>query len=219
MTLKELIDPNLFPLKKTDTVEFALEMLLEKELSVLPVVEDQVVIGFVKGKDLINVKVDESIEPYLSAEPNAIKKENLHYTQALWFFKDASFNCFAILDQDGLFSGIVSRKKLLNFLTESYSFKAEGSVIWLEIHAQNYSLNTLSNIVENNDAKIIGLTLFSIPDSSHIIVSLKINTPFSESIVSSLRRFGFDIRGVFYNQSSESDLEHRYNSLLKYLEF
>ena len=85
--------------------------------------------------------------------------------------------------------------------------------------ARNYSLNELNRIIENEDAKILGVSIFNIPESSHIKVNLKLNTTFTDRIILSLQRFGYEITNTFYNQHDVSDYEERYQSLLKYLEF
>ena len=85
--------------------------------------------------------------------------------------------------------------------------------------ARNYSLNELNRIIENEDAKILGVNIFNIPDSSRIMINIKLNTVFTDRIILSLQRFGYEITATFYNNHDISDSDNRYKSLLKYLEF
>jgi hypothetical protein len=80
-------------------------------------------------------------------------------------------------------------------------------------------LHEISRIIESNDAKILGVSIFSLPDNQNIRVNIKLNTAYSERIVATLQRFGYDIIASFYNKQNELDFENRYQSLLKYMEF
>ena len=142
-----------------------------------------------------------------------------HYDEAIKRFSEFNAGCLAVIDSENAFKGIVSQKSVINYLAQSYTLNADGSVICIEMIARNYSLNELNRIIENEDAKILGVSIFNIPESSHIKVNLKLNTTFTDRIILSLQRFGYEITNTFYNQHDVSDYEERYQSLLKYLEF
>lgn len=219
MLVKDFIDPSLFPLKSNDTVDFATETFLSLGVSALPVVNNLQTIGFVNAKDLIDQKPGKSIQSFIKPYPLWEISENHHYYDAIKGFGEFEVPCLSVFNHDNHYIGIVSSKSLFKFLSFTYTQQAEGSVLCLEMPARDYSLNELSRIIENNDAKILGVTLFSIPDSTKILVNIKINTAYIERVISTLQRFGFDVKASFFNRPSESDFENRYHSLIKYLEF
>lgn len=219
MLIKDLIDTSLFPLKSNDTVDFALETFLSSGISGLPVVSNLQTIGFVQAKSMLDQKPNKSIISFIQQNPLWEINENYHYYEAIKGFGEFEVPCLAVFNYDNHYIGIVSGKSLCNFLSTSYTQQAEGSVLCIEMSSRDYSLTELSRIIENNDAKILGVNLFSIPDSARVLVNIKINTGYIERIVASLQRFGYDVKASFFNKPSESDFENRYHSLIKYLEF
>lgn len=217
--IKDIIDTTLFPLKSNDTVDFAMETFLSSGISGLPVVNNLQTIGFVEAKSLLDQKPSKSISSVIQQNPLWEINENNHYYEAVRGFGEFGVPCLAAFNYDNLYTGIVSGKSLCKFLGNSYTQQAEGSVLCLEMVSRDYSLTELSRIIENNDAKILGVTLFSIPDSTRVLVNIKINSSYIERIVGTLQRFGYDVKASFFNKSSESDFENRYHSLIKYLEF
>ncbi len=219
MIVENCIDSSLFPLKSSDKVDFAIETLLVLGVSALPVVDDGRILGFVDSSSLEKATTKGGIKSFIKLNIGWIVNGQYPYDEALKRFSEFNAGCLAIIDSDNVFKGIVSQKSVINYLAQSYTLNAEGSVICIEMIARNYSLNELNRIIENEDAKILGITIFNIPDSSHIQVNIKLNTTFTDRIILSLQRFGYEITNTFYNNHDVSDYEERYQSLLKYLEF
>jgi acetoin utilization protein AcuB len=217
--IKDIIDTSLFPLKSNDTVDFAMETFISSGILGLPVVSNLQTIGFVDAKSLLDQKPSKTIVSFIQQHPLWEINESHHYYEAIRGFGEFEVPCLAVFNNDNHYTGIVSGKSLCNYLTTSYTQKAEGSVLCVEMSSRDYSLTELSRIIENNDAKILGVTLFSIPESARVLVNIKINTSYIERIVATLQRFGYEVKASFFNKSSESDFENRYHSLIKYLEF
>lgn len=219
MVVENLIDASLFPLKSSDTVDFAMESLLSMQVSALPVVDSGMIKGFIESTALEEANPELTIKEFIKKNSGWIVNENHHYYEAIKRFAEFEAGCLAVVDNENMFKGIVSKDTVLKFLAGSYTLSAQGSVICLEMVARNYSLNELNRIIENEDAKILGVSIFNIPETSRIQVNLKLNTIYTDRIILSLQRFGYEITTTFYNNHDISDFENRYQSLLKYLEF
>ena len=219
MFTENLIDHSLFPFKSSDTVDFAMETLLSLQVSALPVVDNGEIKGFVESTALEDANPDLPISEIIKPHPAWVINENSHFFESIKRLGVYKAGCLAITDSEDNFKGIVSKSSVINYLSDSYTLKAEGSVICIEMVARNYSLNELNRIIENDDAKILGVTLFNIPDSSRIMVTIKLNTVYTDRLIASLQRFGFEVTASFYNNHDGADFENRYQSLLKYLEF
>lgn len=217
--IKNLIEPSLFPLKSTDTIEFALETLVAYKIAALPVVDEDKIVGFIEAHTIADEFDELPITDFIVQQPAWIVNENYYFEEAINRFGEFGASSLAIVDNDQHFTGIITPYRVLNFLSSSYSGKAEGCIICLEMASKNYSLHEISRIIESNDAKILGVSIFSLPDNQNIRVNIKLNTAYSERIVATLQRFGYDIIASFYNKQNELDFENRYQSLLKYMEF
>lgn len=94
----------------------------------------------------------------------------------------------------------------------------EASLIQLEMGAYDYSLSEIARIVEENDAKILGLTVDAIPDDpGHIVVSILVNKTECSGIVQSFYRYNYNILNTFSSPEVDSDLLDRYSLLMRYL--
>ena len=218
MTAEQIIDSNLFPLKPSDTVAFARETLILMQISALPVVENDMVIGFIESASLINPSPKKNIKAFIKVESTWLLNEKQHHYEAIRLFAQDHAPCLAITSEDTHYRGIISKRMLLKFLNQSYTMLAEGSIIEIEMVARNYSLSELNSILESENSKILGLTIYSIPKSSRILISIKTNSIFTDRIVLSLKRFGYDVTNTFFNTHDIFDSESRYESFIKYLE-
>ena len=94
----------------------------------------------------------------------------------------------------------------------------ESCVIQLEMGAYDYSLSEIARIVEENDAKIMGLTVDSIPEEpGRIMVSILVNKADCGGIIQSFYRYNYNIVNTFCSPDEYGDLRDRYALLMRYL--
>ena len=90
--------------------------------------------------------------------------------------------------------------------------------IQLEMGTYDYSLSEIARIVEENDAKIIGLAVDGIPEEpGRIMVSILVNQSDCEAIVKSFYRYNYNIINTFSSPEEDDDLRDRYALLMRYL--
>ena len=95
---------------------------------------------------------------------------------------------------------------------------AESSVIQLEMGAYDYSLSEIARIVEENDAKIMGLTVDDHPeDPGRIVITLLVNQAESGAIVKSFERYNYNVVGLYSSPDENNDLLDRYSLLMRYM--
>ena len=94
----------------------------------------------------------------------------------------------------------------------------QACVIQLEMGAYDYSLSEIARIVEENDAKILNLTVDGIPeDPGRIMVSILVNKSDCTAIVKSFYRYNYNIANTFSSPDEDSDLRDRYALLMRYM--
>lgn len=103
-------------------------------------------------------------------------------------------------------------------ITFHFQLSTFSSIIQLEMGTHDYSLSEIARIVEEEDAKIIGLTVDSIPETpERIVVSILINKDDCTAIVNSLFRYNYNIINTYSMPDENSDLMDRYSHLMRYL--
>ena len=91
-------------------------------------------------------------------------------------------------------------------------------VIQLEMGAYDYSLSEIARIVEDEDAKILGLTVDSIPeDPGRIMVTLLVNRADCGAVVKSFYRYNYNVINTFSSPDEDNDLRDRYALLMRYM--
>ena len=96
--------------------------------------------------------------------------------------------------------------------------QAESCIIQLEMGTYDYSLSEIARIVEENDAKIVGLTIDDNPeDLGRIVVTLLVNQPESGAIVKSFERYNYNVVGIYSSPDENLDLLDRYSLLMRYM--
>ena len=94
----------------------------------------------------------------------------------------------------------------------------ESCVIQLEMGAYDYSLSEIARIVEDDDAKILGLAVDTIPeDPGRIVVSLLVNKADCMAIIKSFYRYNYNILNTFSSPEENNDLLERYSLLMRYM--
>lgn len=94
----------------------------------------------------------------------------------------------------------------------------QACVIQVEMGAYDYSLSEMARIVEEEDAKILGLAVDPIPeDPGRIMVSILVNRPDCTAIIQSFYRYNYNIINAFSAPDEHQDLFDRYSLLMRYM--
>ncbi|MBP5573239.1 MAG: hypothetical protein J6X40_03635 [Bacteroidales bacterium] len=94
----------------------------------------------------------------------------------------------------------------------------QSCVIQLEMGAYDYSLSEIARIVEEDDAKILALTVDPIEeDPGRIMVTILVNKADCGAILQSFYRYNYNVVNTFSTPDEDNDLRDRYSLLMRYL--
>lgn len=94
----------------------------------------------------------------------------------------------------------------------------QACVIQLEMGAYDYSLSEIARIVEEEDAKILALTLDPIEeDPGRIMVCILVNKTECGGILQSFYRYNYNVVNAFSAPDENHDLLDRYSLLMRYM--
>jgi len=105
---------------------------------------------------------------------------------------------------------------LINALSQFSSINQPGGIIVLEMNLHDYSLGHIAQLIEENDTQILSSYIYSIPNSTLIELHLKLNRMDLNPVIQTLERFDYTIKIRIFEESN-SDLDDRYESFMKYL--
>lgn len=215
MIISEYISAEYFPLKPTDTVQFALLMMEDYNVVNFPVVANNTVVGYVRNQDLVDLNPDLPLTEVAYAKIYLI---NINHSilKALRLFSDSGYDLLAIED-DMHFKGILSMRSLVRSLGDSLSTQHDGAVIAINCYMQDYSLSLISRMVETEGGMILSVWTQFDADSNKLDILLKLNYSSIDHLVNLLQQKGYKIQHTI-SKAKDDYLEDRYNALMKYLD-
>ena len=201
-------------------VSEAIERMHKLHVDLMPVVKDDRLINYVAIEDLENMDEGSELEDMpLYAPILPFVTPNQHLLSVLTHLKTLNVSLMAVLDEQGVYQGVLKTKDVVKALSSSISIKNSGSIIVLRIKPIDYSLSELSRVIEYSDAKIIGLLLFEMEGQEDLEVHLKLNTSTLANCLSALERHGYHVAQYFNREDAQDDLDSRYANLMKFIDF
>jgi predicted transcriptional regulator len=220
MNVAEHISNDVKPLGLNEVVREVLDLMEELKFCHLPVVEENNgYLGLICEDDLLEV---ENEEQKLSEVARFLKPYSVpidsHIFNVVKVAGEGQLSLVPIIDQNEVYRGYISPLELVQDLGGQLSFKEEGGVLVLQIPSIDYQLSQIVQIVESEDARIIGFWLMSSDETDSIDVVLKINQKDLGRIVKSFERYSYNIKQVFHTSMFDDSAHQRYESLMKYLD-
>jgi acetoin utilization protein AcuB len=218
MLVGDLITDEIPPLKDSDTVELALDWMEQFKVSHLAVVKDRTLIGLVSESDLMDYNQPEDA---LSELKTPLLKPIIHHYQhsydLLKLMMSFNLTLIPVLDENEMYKGCITLKGLLQNLSSMASVQNPGAVIVLEVNQADYSLTQIANIVEGNDAKILSAHVSSLPDSTKMEVTLKVNQEDLSRILQTFYRYNYNVKASFHQSNYENDMKNKLDEFLHFL--
>jgi CBS domain-containing protein len=218
MIAKEIASNEILPLNVTDNCSFALSAMEENRVNHLPVVNERELTGLVSEFDLVNhTDPGDAVGNVKLSLPNAFISEDQHVFDVMKMMTEMKLSLLPVVDEKNFYRGVITLPNLLRFLTLNASILNPGGIIVLEVAENNYSMAEISQIVESNNAKIIGAFFTTHPDSTSIDITLKINNIDINPVIQTFERYNYTIKATFAEKDDMDDLKERYDALMNYL--
>lgn len=218
--ISNYIDTNILPLKSTDKVLIAKELMLSQNVFNLPVIEEGKILYWVDLETLCEHEDKKNIAQidFAPLKVELYLNEEDHFFKALEIFKNNSnIALLPVFSSEHEYKGLVRARDLIApFLVRNVE-EGESSMVLLEMNDFDYSLAALSNIVEYNRSAILQVLVVS-QAKGKIWVHLVLNTTTIQSILSSFYRYNYNVLFVHNQKDVDTLIEDRYQSLMKYLD-
>lgn len=218
MLVADLITDEIPPLKMTDTVKVALDWMEQFKVSHLAVVKNKELMGLVSEHDLIDyANVDDKIEKLKNPLLKPIIHNYQHTYDLLKLMMSFNLTLIPVLDDKELYKGCITLKGLLQNISTMASVQDLGGVIVLEVNQIDYSLSQIASIIEGNDAKILSCHVSSLPDSTKVEVTLKINVEDLSRILQTFYRYNYTVKASFQNSNFDNVVKDKLDEFLHFL--
>lgn len=194
-----------------------LALMEELKCNHLPIVDEGKYLGLISEDDLLDVENPEDrLQSHLKViKPYQIDPEQ-HLYEAVKTFGEGDLSILPVVDDQAHYLGYIAPNELMWDLGQQLGFVERGSVVVLRVAIRDYHISQIAQIVESEDALILGLQLRS--DSQDFIrVALKINQVDLSRIVKSFERYSYEIVELYHQSLFDDTAQDRYEGLMKYL--
>lgn len=218
MIAKDLISGAVLPLKTSDTGLIALHWFDEFKVSHLPVVGDSQLLGLISEDDIFaEGSFEEPIMNYQLHLQDISILYSRHILEALKLFSDYKLTTLPVVDEKGLYLGIITLADMVGKMAEISAVSNPGGILVLELNANDFSMVEISKIVEENDARILSFYVSSPADSTQLELTLKLNRIDIQPVIQSFIRYDYTIKASFFESDYFDNLRDRYDLLMTYL--
>jgi Mg/Co/Ni transporter MgtE len=218
MRAADLLCEQIPPLLHTDNGEKALLWMDEFQVNHLPVLKNGNFVGLISESELLDqVSLDEILDDLFQHLPRPFAFADAHLYDVLQLFARFKLTALPVLDRQENYVGVISAQVLLQQLADASGLNEAGSVLVLEMNANDYTLGQIAQIVESNQAKILNLFVTYLPESTRIQVNLRINQQNLSAIIRTFERYDYLVLASYQDGQQPDELQDRYQELMHYI--
>lgn len=214
--ITDYINKEVNPILIHDTIELVQDLFLEFPYSHFPVLEDGIYIGCASAEDVELLDGDRKISEFRYTFERFFVRNTMNWLDVLEVFAKNETNVVPILDETNTYIGYYEMADIIKCFHETPFLKEDGGVIVVEKGIREYSMSEIAQIVESNDAKILGLFI-SFSDLEKVHVTVKISLRGMNEIIQTFRRYNYNIISEHQEDSYLNSLKERSDYLDKYL--
>lgn len=204
------------PLKTTQSIADAQDLFLEIPYSHFPVSENGIYIGCL-NKDIANsLNENQLIGENKFDFERFFVRESMIWLDVLEEFSKNESNIMPVLNEKNVYIGYYELQDVIKFFQESPFLREEGGIIVIQKPKIDYSISQISQIVEGNGGKLLGLFISNINEQM-VEVTLKISQSYMNEILQGFRRYEYEIISEHQEDSYLENLKERSDYLDKYL--
>ena len=215
--MKEYILNDIEVLAPENLVKKAQDICKTLPITHIPVVDKGELLGCISESDFQTIENSSFISEYPHLIDFFFTDENTQILKLIKLFTDNQTNIMPVLNDKKKYIGYYELNDILEVFSASPFLFNEGVSIVVEKNKKDFSISEVSQIVESNDGKILGLYISSeISDTRE--VTIKINSEDINEIIQTFRRYNYNVISEHKDDFYLQDLKDRSDYLQKYLD-
>jgi len=181
-------------------------------------VDGEKFIGLISEDDLLQAENDnlELASLQQSFSVNSVKEDD-HFLKAVQLAVENGYSVVPVVNDENEITGTVAYADLLKQASSFMNINDPGGLIVLEMEATAYSFNSISRIIESNDAQIKQLNTTTDMQTGLIQVTIKVDKPEISDIIATFQRYEYTVKYYFGEEQYENELRSNYDNLMNYL--
>ncbi|WP_296317182.1 CBS domain-containing protein [Winogradskyella sp. UBA3174] len=216
MQLQDFVINDIKPLNITDKISDLQLLLNQLTYSHIPILNEGVYIGCVSENDAHCFDKAKILQDCNYAIEGFFVRPNTIWLDVLEAFAQNDSNIMPILDKNNKYLGYYELNDIIHLFNETPFLAEPGGILIVEKGVNDYSFSEISQIVESNDAKLLG-AFISKMDGDLARITLKIGDSSLNEIIQTFRRYSYNIVSGHEEDAYIESLKDRSQYLDKYL--
>ncbi|WP_396191584.1 CBS domain-containing protein [Flavobacterium sp.] len=199
-----------------ETIAEVQDFFAEVSYSHFSVIDEGIYIGCIAADDIETFDSDKKVSDYKYTLEGFFARKNMIWLDVLEVFAKNHTNVVPVLDEDNNYTGYYELEDIVKFFHETPFLKEQGGIIIIEKSILDYSMSQITQIVESNNGKLLGLFV-SEASADKIQITLKIALGGMNEIIQTFRRYNYEIISEHQEDNYLNNLKERSEYLDKYL--
>ena len=216
MQLQDFVINDIKPLSITDKISDLQMLFNQLTYSHIPIENNDVYIGCISETDAHCFDGAKSINDCNYTIEGFFVRPTTNWLDVLEAFAQNDSNIMPVLDNKNKYIGYYELNDVIHLFNETPFFSEPGGILIVEKGINDYSFSEISQIVESNDAKLLG-AFISKMDSDLARITIKIGNASLNDVIQTFRRYSYNIVSGHEDDSYIESLKERSQYLDKYL--
>ena len=199
-----------------ETIEKVQDFFIDVSYSHFAVLNDGTYIGSIAADDVETFDADKKVDDYKYALEGFFARNTMIWLDVLEVFAKNHTNIVPVLDDDNSYLGYYELEDIVKFFHETPFLREQGGIIVVKKSVLDYSMSQITQIVESNNGKILGLFV-SDTNVESVQVTIKIGLGGINEIIQTFRRYDYEIISEHHEDNYLNILKERSEYLDKYL--
>ena len=218
MPLRHYIINDIKPLDINDDIGDLQLLFNQLTYSHIPIIKDGAYIGCVSETDAHCFDGSKSISDCNYTIEGFFVRPSTNWLDVLEAFAQNHSNIMPVLDDNNNgYLGYYELNDIIGLFNDTPFFSEPGGILIVEKGFQDYSFSEISQIVESNNAKLLGAFISKI-ESDVAQITLKIANTGLSDVIQTFRRYSYNIVSGHEEDNYIENLKERSDYLKKYLD-
>ena len=216
MQLQELIINDIKPVSITEVFSELQLLFNQLTYSHIPIKNEDIYIGCISETDEHCFDGEKPISDCKYMIEGFFVRPTTNWLDVLETFAQNNTNIMPVLDTNNKYLGYYELNDVMSLFNETPFFSEPGGILIVEKGIHDYSFSEISQIVESNDAKLLG-AFVSKMDNDLASITIKIGNGSLNDVIQTFRRYSYNIVSGSEDDTYIESLKERSDYLDKYL--
>lgn len=192
MSIHNSLKTDLPIITPSSSVSEVRELLKSRHFSHIPISNMDFFIGMLSKQTVFSAPNDKKMADFLYDIDLFFASKNTQWEEVMELFVKFDANIVPVLDEKNQYVGYYQLVDFIHLFANTPFLKETGNFIVLEKNQNEYSFSEIAQIVESNQAKLLGIFISDYANG-RVRIALKIITYSLTEILQTFRRYGYTI--------------------------